>query len=85
MPQFQAHQDTSLEIRLSQERSQARFVSSVEHCQRLLMERCQLNLDKRDGVNPADASTWRMSPEDLAHLTTALYNIHQINESFKGK
>jgi hypothetical protein len=85
MPQFQAHQDKSLESRLARERFQTRYVSSVEHCLRLVTERLQLSLDKRDGQDPADISTWRMSPADIASLSQSLELLDQINRRNNDK
>jgi hypothetical protein len=78
-PQLQAHTDRSLEVRLARERFQFRYVSSVEHCLRLMSERLQLNLDKRDGVDPADITTWRLNPQDILALTKSLELLDQIN------
>jgi len=85
MPQFQAHQDKSLEVRLARERFQTRYVSSVEHCLRLVTERLQLSLDKRDGSDPADITTWRMSPADIASLSQSLDLLDQINRRNNDK
>ncbi len=85
MPQLQAHQDRSLENRITQERFQARYVSSIEHCLRLVTERLQLNLDKRDGVEAGDSSTWRMSPQDLHALTESLALLDSINRLNRDK
>jgi hypothetical protein len=88
MPQFQAHQDKSLENRLSREVQTGfadRYPRSVEHCLRLVTERLQLALDKRDGVNAADATTWRMSPADIQALTQSLALLDQINRQNNAK
>ena len=84
-PQLQAHTDRSLEVRLARERFQVRYVSSVEHCLRLLTERLQLALDKRDGVDPADITTWRMTPADIAALTQSLAVMDSINRRNNDK
>ena len=88
MPQFQAHQDKSLENRLAREVQNSfadRYPRSVEHCLRLVTERLQLALDKRDGVLPGDATTWRMSPQDILALTQSLASLDQINRRNNDK
>jgi len=88
MPQFQAHQDKSLENRLAREVQNSftdRYPRSVEHCLRLVTERLQLALDKRDGVNPADADTWRMSPADIQALAQSLEILDLINRRNNDK
>jgi hypothetical protein len=85
MPQFQAHQDYSLEARVARDRFQSRYKTSVEHCLRLLIERLQLNLDKRDGVDLTDANTWLMSPADIQHLAESLALLDQINRLNNAK
>ena len=59
-----------------------KYPGQVEHCLRLLSERLQAGLDKRDGVDINDVSTWRMSPSELADLSEAIFYLHQIRESF---
>ena len=59
-----------------------KYPGQVEHCLRLLSERLQAGLDKRDGVDVNDVTTWKMTPSELADLTEAIYYLHQIRESF---
>lgn len=59
-----------------------KYPGQMEHCLRLLCERLQAGLDKRDGVDVNDVTTWRMTPAELADLTEAIFYIHQIRESF---
>lgn len=59
-----------------------KYPGQVEHCLRLLSERLQAGLDKRDGVDVNDVTTWRMSPSELADLSEAIYHLHLIRESF---
>jgi len=56
-----------------------KYPGAVEHCLRLLTERLQLVLDKRDGVDPSNPDTWRATPEELAHIAQAIYYIDQIH------
>lgn len=58
-----------------------KYPGQVEHCLRLLSERLQAGLDKRDGVDVNDVTTWKLSPSELADLSEAIYYLHQIRES----
>jgi len=55
-----------------------KFPGQLEHVLRLLTERLQLGLDKRDGVDPADVETWRLLPEEIHHLAESMYYINEI-------
>jgi hypothetical protein len=59
-----------------------KYPSQVEHCLRLVMERLQAGLDKRDGVDPGDPKTWRMSSLELQDLASAAAALHTIRASF---
>jgi hypothetical protein len=59
-----------------------KYPNQVEHCLRLVMERLQAGLDKRDGVDPGDPKTWRMSSQELEDLATAALALHTIRASF---
>ena len=43
-----------------------KYPGQIEHCLRLVMERLQLGLDKRNGVDPANPDTWRLSTQELS-------------------
>jgi hypothetical protein len=58
-----------------------KFPGSIEHILRLLTERLQLGLDKRDGVDVVDPSTWLLSTEEIQDLAQAMYHINQIRLS----
>jgi hypothetical protein len=58
-----------------------KFPGSIEHILRLLTERLQLGLDKRDGVDVVDPSTWLLSPEEIQDLAQAMNHINQIRLS----
>jgi len=58
-----------------------KFPGQVEHCLRLVMERLQAGLDKRDGVDPSRPDTWRMSTVEIADLAEAANYLTQIRSS----
>ena len=60
-----------------------RFPGQVNHCLRLVMERLQAGLDKRDGVILDDVKTWKLSPAELYELTDAVFKMYQIREGLK--
>ena len=55
-----------------------KYPGQVEHCLRLTMERLQLNLDKRGGVDVANADTWPISCDEIESLATAAYYLDLI-------
>jgi len=55
-----------------------KYPGQVEHCLRLVMERLQAGLDKRDGVDVADPRTWRLDTQELADLATTAYHLDLI-------
>jgi len=59
-----------------------KYPGQVEHCLRLVMERLQVGLDKRDGVDIANPDTWRLSTAELADLSTAAKNLNEIRNGF---
>jgi hypothetical protein len=59
-----------------------KYPGQVEHCLRLVMERLQLGLDKRDGVDPTNPDTWRLNTQELADLTQCAYQLDQIRRGF---
>jgi hypothetical protein len=58
-----------------------KFPGSIEHILRLLTERLQLGLDKRDGVDVTNPDTWLLSPEEIQDLALAMNHINQIRLS----
>lgn len=56
-----------------------KFPNQIEHILRLLCERLQLGLDKRNGVDPSDPTTWNLSCEELSALSVAIHHIHQVS------
>ena len=63
----------------------AKYPGQVEHCLRLVMERLQLSLDKRDGSDPANPDTWRLSAAELESLATTAHLLNSIRETFNEK
>ena len=57
-----------------------KFPNQLEHILRLLTERMQNGLDKRDNVVVDDVTTWKLRPEDLYYLSEAIYNIYHVKE-----
>lgn len=59
-----------------------KYPGQVEHCLRLIMERLQVGLDKRDGVDIANPATWRLNTAELADLAEAAKNLNEIRNGF---
>ena len=81
-PALQAHTDRSLESRVAREVHSSftdRYPRSVEHCLRLVTERLQLSLDKRNIVDLMDVNSWILSPQDILALSRSLELLDQIN------
>ena len=51
---------------------------------RLLTERLQLGLDKRDGVEVTDVHTWKLLPGEINDLADAIYKIHEVRKDLLG-
>lgn len=61
---------------------EVKFPGQTEHCLRLVMERLQVGLDKRDGVEVGDPQTWRLSPIEILDLTRSAYYLNEIRKGF---
>lgn len=59
-----------------------KYPSQVEHCLRLVMERLQAGLDKRDGCDVSNPETWRMSTVELEELAHTAYLLDSIRRGF---
>lgn len=59
-----------------------KYPGQVEHCLRLVMERLQAGLDKRDGCDVADPDTWRMSTQELRDLAETAHQLDTIRRGF---
>jgi hypothetical protein len=44
------------------------------------MERLQLNLDKRGGVDVTDADTWPINCDEISSLAKAAYYLNEIRK-----
>ena len=62
-----------------------KFPGQCEHILRLLTERLQSGLDKRDGVVITDTTTWKLHASEIADLADAVYKIHIVRESLRNK
>lgn len=60
-----------------------KFPGQVEHILRLLTERLQNGLDKRDNVNLDDVNTWKLTPHELCDLSNAVYKMYLVREGLK--
>jgi len=68
--------------RLHREAFVDKYPGQVEHCLRLVMERLQAGLDKRDGVDVSNPATWRMSTIELNDLADAAHKLNEIRKGF---
>ena len=60
-----------------------KFPGQLEHCLRLMSERLQAGLDKRDGVVLNNPETWKLLPHELAELSSSMYYIYCIRASLE--
>ena len=61
-----------------------KFPGQLEHILRLLTERLQAGLDKRDGVDVNDPNTWKMQANELADMAEAILHIYTVKEQLKN-
>jgi hypothetical protein len=61
-----------------------KFPGQLEHILRLLTERLQIGLDKRDGVLLEDPKTWKLSTSELKDLSKAIEAIYFVRKDLKG-
>jgi hypothetical protein len=61
-----------------------KFPGQCEHILRLLTERLQYGLDKRDNVIVDDPKTWKLSPSELKDISTAIEAIYFIHKDLKA-
>jgi len=61
-----------------------KFPGQCEHILRLLTERLQAGLDKRDGVLIDDSNTWKLSPTELKDISQALEAIYFVHKDLKA-
>jgi hypothetical protein len=61
-----------------------KFPGQLEHILRLLTERLQIGLDKRDNVVLEDPKSWKLSTSELRDLSQAIEAIYFIRKDLKG-
>jgi hypothetical protein len=61
-----------------------KFPGQLEHILRLLTERLQIGLDKRDNVLLEDPKSWKLSTSELRDLSQAIEAIYFIRKDLKG-
>ena len=61
-----------------------KFPGQCEHILRLLTERLQSGLDKRDGVVIDDPDTWKLNPTELKDVSQALEAIYFVHKDLKA-
>ena len=67
--------------RVHREAFAEKYPSQVEHCLRLVMERLQAGLDKRDGCDVSDPTTWRMTTIELRDLAETAHQLDTIRRN----
>jgi hypothetical protein len=60
-----------------------KFPGQIEHILRLLTERLQSGLDKRDGVDLDNPNTWKLTSKELSDLSSAIHYIYIVREKLK--
>jgi hypothetical protein len=61
-----------------------KYPTQVEHCLRLVLERLQFGLDKRDGVDITRVDTWNLTPEQIQSLADAALKLHDIRQDLRN-
>lgn len=64
---------------------QEKFPGQCEHILRLLTERLQAGLDKRDGVIIDQPETWKFSPLELLQLSQSIEAIYYVHRDLKDQ
>jgi len=59
-----------------------KYPGQIEHCLRLVMERLQAGLDKRDGVDVSNPDTWRMTTREILDLSESASRLNEIRRGF---
>lgn len=62
-----------------------KFPGQCEHILRLLTERLQAGLDKRDGVIVDQTDTWKLTPQELLQLSQSIESIYYVHRDLKGQ
>lgn len=61
-----------------------KFPGQVEHILRLITERLQLGLDKRDGVTARDPDTWILTAAEILALSQAMHEVNEVRISLQN-
>jgi hypothetical protein len=61
-----------------------KFPGQLEHILRLLTERLQIGLDKRDNVLLEDPKSWKLSTTELKDLSQSIEAIYYIRKDLKS-
>ena len=61
-----------------------KFPGQCEHILRLITERLHLGLDKRQGVDPGDPDTWRLTASEIRDLAEAMYFLNGIKNTLQA-
>ena len=61
-----------------------KYPNQVEHILRLITERLQLGLTKLEGTDLQQPNTWILSCEEIDHLASAMFYVHQIRQDMKA-
>ena len=83
---FKQVQDIKILQKINQANREAfheKFPGQLEHCLRLISERLQAGLDKRDGVVLNDPETWKLMPHEIQELSISMYYIYLIRSSIE--
>ena len=67
--------------RVHREAFAEKYPGQVEHCLRLVMERLQAGLDKRDGCDVSNPETWRMTTLELRDLAETAHQLDAIRRN----
>ena len=59
-----------------------KYPTQIEHSLRLVMERLQHGLDKREGIDLSRVDTWRLTPAEIESLAAAAYHLNEIRRGF---
>lgn len=58
---------------------QMKYPGQCQHVLRLIAERLQALLGKRDGTVLHDPSTWSATPDEIAAMSAAMWSVYQIS------
>lgn len=61
-----------------------KFPGQLEHILRLLTERLQIGLDKRDNVLLEDPKSWKLTTTELKDLAQAIEAIYFVRKDLKS-